>query len=117
LLRKSRNINWTAVIERAEQANSSRSLLLGSLLAHILLDAPAPLGLVSKARDDSVVQILTEEIRSRMRGNAPAEEFEEFLNGPNTDKLRHRFWPLARLLTTRTVEIIRRWLSLNAASV
>jgi hypothetical protein len=32
------------------------------------------------------------------------EKFREFLNGMNThDRLRHRLWPLATLLSTRTV--------------
>jgi hypothetical protein len=116
LLRKYRNINWTAVLERAQQANYSRSLLLGSFLAHHLLDAPAPLGLLNKARDDSAVQILAEEIQSRMRGNAPAEELDEVLNDFTIDKSRHKFLPLARLLRTRTAEIISKCLSLNRAS-
>jgi hypothetical protein len=116
LLRKYRNINWTAVLERTERANSSRSLLLGSFLAHLLLDASSPLGLINKARDDSAVQILAKEIQSRMRGNPPAEELDEFLNDLTIDKSRYKFLPLATLLRTRTAQIVSRWLSLNRAS-
>jgi hypothetical protein len=103
-VRKHQDIDWVAVFERAQQAHSSRALLLAIALASTLLDAPAPVALVERAWENSAVQSLAEEAKLRMLRVVPEGELEEFMNGLNThDRLRHRLWPLARLLTTRTV--------------
>ena len=74
------------------------------LLASALLDAPVPQKLIAKARNSSAVRGLADEAQRRMLSTAPAGELREFLNGLNThDRLRHRLWPIATLLTTRTV--------------
>jgi hypothetical protein len=104
LLRKYQNLNWIAAFERAQRARCSRSVLLGCLLAHTLLDAPAPLELVNKARSNSAVQALAKRAQLRMLRSAPKGELAEFMNGLRTyDRLRHRIWPIVTLLTTRTV--------------
>ena len=104
LLRKYQDIDWTAILDRAQQSHSSRPLLLAILLASTLLDAPAPAELIDKARSNSAVRALAEEAQLRMLRPAPQGELREFLNSLNThDRLRHRLWPVATLLTTRTV--------------
>src|SRR5262249_47329561 len=82
----------------------SRSLELAMLLASALLDAPVPQKLVAKARSNLAVRALADKAQRRMLSSAPTGELREFLNGLNThDRLRHRLWPIATLLTTRTV--------------
>jgi Uncharacterised nucleotidyltransferase len=109
LLRKYEDIDWVGVLDRAQRANSSRPLLLAIALASTLLEAPAPKALVDRAWEDSAVRALAEEAKLRMlravpeRG-VPEEELGEFLKGLKThDRLGDRLWPIATLLTTRTV--------------
>src|SRR5262249_24592825 len=104
LVRNCHDIGWAAILERARRSHSSRPLLLAILLASTLLDAPAPEDLVARAQDNSAVRALAEEARLRMLRTAPRGELSEFLDSLNTyDRLRHRLWPVATLLTTRTV--------------
>jgi hypothetical protein len=103
-LRKYQDIDWVAVFQRAQQVHSTRPLLLATILASILLDAPAPPELLHKARNNSAIQALVEKAQLRMLRTAPEGELSEFLNSLNTnDHLKHRLWPVATLLTTRTV--------------
>ena len=104
LLRKCQNIDWAEIVDRAHQSHSLRSLLLAIDLASTLLDAPAPANVLDSARSNSAVQALSEKARLRMLRTAPQGELREFLDSLNThDRLRHRLWPIATLLTTRTV--------------
>jgi hypothetical protein len=104
ILHKCRDIDWVTLLGRAQRAHCSRSLELAMLLASALLDAPVPQTLIAKARNNSVVRALADEAQQRMLSTAPAGELREFLNSLNThDRLRHRLWPIATLLTTRTV--------------
>ncbi len=104
LLRKCQDINWAAILDRAHRSHSARPLLLAILLASTLLDAPAPKELVDKAHNNSAVRALAEEARLRMLRTAPQGELFEFIDSLNThDRLRDRLWPVATLLTTRTV--------------
>ena len=104
ILRKCRNIDWVTLLGRAQRAHCSRSLELAMLLASALLDAPVPQKLIAKARNSSAVRGLADEAQRRMLSTAPAAELTDFLNGLNThDRLRDRLWPIATLLTTRTV--------------
>jgi hypothetical protein len=104
LLHKSQSTDWPAVFDRARQSHSSRPLLLAIFLASTLLDAPAPKELVDKAHNNSAVRSLAEKARLRMLRAAPQGELREFLANLNThDRLTSRFWPVATLLTTRTV--------------
>ncbi len=104
LLHKSQNTAWPVVLDRANRSHSSRPLLLAIFLAATLLDAPAPKELLDKARNNRAVRLLAEEAQLRMLRTAPQGELREFLDGLNThDRLRHRLWPIATLLTTRTV--------------
>jgi hypothetical protein len=103
-LRKHQHIDWAPVLERAHRAHSSRSLLLAIYLAVTLLEAPAPAELIEKARNNPAIVALADKARLRMLSIAPQGELEEFLGGLDThDQLRHRLWPVATLLTTRTV--------------
>ena len=103
-LRKCRDVDWVTLLDRAERAHCSRSLQLAILLASALLDAPVPQKLIAKARNNSVVRTLADKAQRRMLCTAPPGELTQFLNGLNThDRLRHRLWPIATLLTTRTV--------------
>ena len=104
LLRKDQNVDWLALIDRAEKSNSCRPFLLATFLASTLLDAPAPQELIDKARNNTAVRALAEMTQRRMLRTTPEGEFRQFLNGLNTrDRFRHRLWPVATLLTTRTV--------------
>jgi hypothetical protein len=104
LLHNNQDIDWVAVLDRAQRSHSSRPLLLAIALASTLLDAPAPAALIDRAWKNSAVRALAEHAKIRMLRAVPEEELEEFLNSLNThDRLRHRLWPVATLLTTRTV--------------
>src|SRR5262249_17631077 len=104
LLRKYQDIDWVAVLDRAHRSHSSRSLLLAIDLASTLLDAPAPAALVDRASENSAVRALAKKARLRMLRTVPEGDLRDFLNGLNThDRLRHRLWPVATFLTTRTV--------------
>jgi hypothetical protein len=108
VLRKYQDIHWVTVFDRAQRSHSSRPLLLAIELASTLLDAPAPAALIDRTFKNSPVRALAEEAKLRMLRAVPEEELEEFLNSLNThDRLRHRLWPIATLLTTRTVSDYR----------
>ena len=49
LLRKYQDIDWVAVLDRAQRSHSSRPLLLAIVLASTLLDAPAPVALIDRS--------------------------------------------------------------------
>lgn len=103
-LHKNQGIAWSTIFDQAQQAHSSRPLLLAIFLASTLLDAPAPAELLAKARDNSAVRALAEKVKFGMLHPASQRVLEEFLQGLNThDLLRHRLWPVATLLMTRTV--------------
>jgi hypothetical protein len=104
LLRKYQDIDWVAVLDRAQRSHSSRALLLAIDLASALLDAPVPAALIDRASKNSAVGALAEEARLRMLRTVPEGELRGFLDSLNTyDRLRHRLWPVVTLLTTRTV--------------
>jgi hypothetical protein len=104
LLRQHQEIDWGAVFDRAQQAHSSRPLLLAIFLASTLLDAPAPAELVNKARDNSAMRALARKAQLGMLRPTSEGDFADFMKGLSThDLLRHRLWPVATLLMTRTV--------------
>ena len=104
LLHNCCDIDWAAVIERAQRTYSLLPLLLATFLAATLLDAPAPAELIDRARKNSAVRALAQKAQLRMLRSGPEGELGEFLNSLNThDHLRQRFWPVVALLTTRTV--------------
>src|SRR5262249_33632194 len=103
-VRQHQGIDWRAIFDRAQQARSSRPLLLATFLAFTLLDAPAPAELVDKARSNRAVRAWAEKTQLAMLRPTPEGELGEFLQGLNThDLLRDRIWPVATLLVTRTV--------------
>jgi len=103
-LRKHQDINWAAILDRAQRSHSLRPLLLAMVLASTLLDAPIPATLVDLAWNHLAVRTLAEQAKLRMLRDSPEREVDKFLNGLNThDRLRNRLLPLATLLTTRTV--------------
>jgi len=104
LLRKYQDINWSAVLDRAQQSHSSRSLLLAVVLASTLLNAPAPVELINRAQSDSAIRALAQRAQLGMLTASPQGELEEFLNRLHaSDKFGHRLWLILGLLTTRTV--------------
>jgi hypothetical protein len=104
LLRKCQDINWAEILDRAHRFHSLRSLLLAINLASTLLGAPAPANVIETARANSAVRALSEKARSRMLRTTPQGELRVFLDSLYThDRLRHRLWPIATLITTRTV--------------
>lgn len=103
-LHKYQDIDWVAILDRAQRTHSLRPLLLAIVLSSALLDAPTPAALKEKARKNEAVQALAEKAKLRMLRSAPTQEFVEFLSDLNTrDRLRHKLWPIVTLLTTRTV--------------
>jgi len=104
VLRNCHDVNWAAILERAQRSCSSRMLLLAVFLASTLLEAPAPAHLVDKARSSSPVRALARKVQLRMLHPDTQGEDWKFLNGLS---LHDRFWrrlrPIATLLTTRTV--------------
>lgn len=99
-----RDIDWHTLFERAKRCDCSRPFQLAMVLASMLLGAPAPRELIDKAWNNAAVRDLAEKAQLRMVRDAPEGELSAFLNGLNThDRLRHRLWPVATLLTTRTV--------------
>ena len=104
VLQNCQTIDWSKVLDRANRSHCSRSLLLAVALASSLLDASAPVELLNKAKKNPAVRSLTEKIKLTILNFAEQGELREFLNSLNTrDQLRHRLWPVASLLTTRTV--------------
>jgi hypothetical protein len=104
LVRKCQDIDWAEVLERAHRSHSLRSVLLAFNLASTLLGAPAPANVIDRARANSAVRVLSEKALLRMLRTASQGELREFLDSISThDRLRHRLWPVATLLTTRTV--------------
>ena len=104
LVRQHQGIDWRKIFDRAQQARSSRPLLLANFLAFTLLDAPAPAELVDKARSNRAVRALAEKSELAMLRPPSEGDLGEFLQGLNThDLLRDRIWPVATLLVTRTV--------------
>src|SRR5262249_31287891 len=105
LLRNCHDINWDAILARAQRAYCSRMLLLAIFLTSTLLEAPAPSHLVDKACNIRPVRALALKARSRMLQPDSQGEDWKFLNGLNThDRFWHRLWPVATtLLTIRTV--------------
>jgi hypothetical protein len=104
LVRKCRSIDWVLVFERAKRSNCLRSLQLAIVLASTLLNAPAPLELIDKARNDPAVLSLAERALLRMLRTNREGELTEFLNGLDThDRLRHRLLPVVTFLLRRTV--------------
>ena len=104
VLRNCSDVDWGAVLDRARRVHCSRQLLLAIFLATSLLDAPAPVELIDKARNDSAIQSLAKKAQLRMLRSAPEGELAEFLNGLNTDdRLTQRLRRVVISLTTRTV--------------
>jgi hypothetical protein len=103
-LRKYQNTDWVSVRGRAQDSNCLRSLQLAIVLASTLLHAPAPAELLEEARKNRAIHHLTERIKLRLLRPVTEGELSQFRTSLNThDRLRHRLWPVAMLLTTRTV--------------
>ena len=105
LLRNCHDINWDAILGRAQRAYCSRMVLSAILLASTLLDATAPAHLVDKARSIPAVRALAQKARSRMLQPDSQGEDWKLLNGLTIhDRFWRRLWPVATtLLATRTV--------------
>ncbi|MHB9131972.1 MAG: nucleotidyltransferase domain-containing protein [Armatimonadota bacterium] len=63
LLRTQPELDWPEVLTRARDTGNQRVLLLGVLLAHDVLDAPAPETLLQQARSNRVVVSLATQVR------------------------------------------------------
>jgi hypothetical protein len=93
-----------SALHRAEQSKCSRSLLLATILASTLLDAPTPPELIDKAQKNVAVQRMAERTKIRLLRSVPEGELSQFLYGPATyDRFRDKLLPIAALLTRRTV--------------
>jgi hypothetical protein len=97
------DIQWEAIMRRAQHAHASRAVLLAVLLASDLLDAPVPTRVLARARADKAVCSLAEAALERMLKNMPFLEFGDFLGALKSyDRLRDRLLSCVTLLTTRT---------------
>jgi Uncharacterised nucleotidyltransferase len=104
LLRTRHDIDWTSILGRAQRSYCSRILLLAVSLASTLLDAPAPVHFVEEARRSPAVRAMAEEVQFGLVRSDRQGELGEFVNGLKThDRFWRRLWPIATLLTTRTV--------------
>lgn len=72
MLLKNRAINWTYVIEFAQDASIDRILNLGMLLAWDLLKPPIPKNVLQEAQQDKAAWLLYQQIKANMflEGNA-----------------------------------------------
>ena len=66
LLRSRKDLNWSAVLERANTMGNTRMLCLGLLLAHNLLDAPLPSDVKSRFETDRTLPSLANEVFLRL---------------------------------------------------
>jgi hypothetical protein len=66
LLRVSQALDWAAVWDEARALRAERILLLGVLLAHDLLEAPAPEDVVRRARGIAAVRALAARVAKQM---------------------------------------------------
>lgn len=66
MLVRDRAINWTHVIELAQDASINRSLCLGILLSYDLLKAPIPNDVLHKAQQDMVAGLLSQQVKAKM---------------------------------------------------
>jgi hypothetical protein len=104
LVRNCNDIDWVEVIERAQRAYCSRMLLLAMFLASTLLDAPGPAHMVDKARSSPQVRALAQKAQYKMLHPDAQDEDWKFLNTLGShDRFWRKLWPIATLLTTRTV--------------
>ena len=89
-------LNWDVVLELAQEAKCIRPLLLGLSLAHELLEAPVPEGLLAQARTVQAIQARAKQVALRLMRFPPAEPQGWELTAFNArmaerawDKLRH----------------------------
>jgi hypothetical protein len=96
-------ISWPTVIGRAADLRAGRTLLLGVLLAHDLLDAPVPIDVVEAARSERDVMRLAAIVQQRFAhydGTEPGERplslrrdrFRLWLQPTYRDRLRYLFY-------------------------
>lgn len=64
---------WPQALELATEAGCIRPLLLGLLLAHDLLEAPVPAGILERARAERMIQPPARQVVARLRRIPPAE--------------------------------------------
>jgi hypothetical protein len=69
LLHRNSAIDWQAMLVRADSVHAHRSLMLGLRLAHDLMDAPIPPGLIASLTDDPIVARLTRRVLQAMFRN------------------------------------------------
>lgn len=97
-------ISWSEVIDRAIDLRIDRTLLLGLVLAHDLLDAPVPADLVEAAKSRRDVMLLAADVQQRGWEDAPGEGdppdslaqnwFRFRLQQTRRDRLRYLFHQL-----------------------
>lgn len=104
LLSTQHDLDWGEIFERARRFGCLRALLLAVKSANELLNAPAPLELLSMAQNDPAVRSLANDVRQTMLRAGPCDELAEFVRGLEAqDKFSSRLARVAAFLTTRTV--------------
>lgn len=71
VVRVSGNVDWERLVKRASELNCKRMLLLGLFLAHDLLDAHLPEGVLREARADAQVKALAAQVHRRLFAEDP----------------------------------------------
>ena len=74
LVRKSGEIDWERLVERASAFSGRRMLLLGLFLANQLLNVDLEPDILRQARVDKAVEALSEDVRERLLSEAPDPE-------------------------------------------
>ena len=104
---------WDVVLQLAEEAGCMRPLLLGLSLAHELLEAPVPDGILQRAREQQAVQARARQVALRLMRTPPSAPqsweltvFNARMAERSWDKVRH----LAALLKAPTDQELERLL-------
>jgi len=103
LIRSSPGLDWDVVIDRARRTRATRILRLGIYMAHKLLDAPLPPGIVRWSMRDAKVeelerQLMTWLVRTHEERMTPDERFRFHLAVQDSvlTKTRYFMYALAR---------------------
>lgn len=119
------DLEWSALLERAIELGVRRMVLLGVLLAHDLLGAPAPAEIVRLARSDAAVTrlarevpalLLLDEIDGDGAGDLATDLFRLQLRERPRDRLRFIWYRLttpSRPESWSSVALGKRWLPVH----
>ncbi|HEX6925920.1 MAG TPA: nucleotidyltransferase family protein [Longimicrobiaceae bacterium] len=115
-------VQWQVVAQRARETGSERTLLLGLLLAHELLEAPIPQDLLRRARRNPQVVLLFEDVKWLLAAEEAITESAEKFGSLHHDlfhfRLRERLRDRVRFLLYRFTTPSRpeRWVAVRVGT-